>query len=179
VASFFPNTTWVLPTAPMTSVTINMGAMMPAWYDITTLGRERKEDKSSLEGLKKSVEFCRELMTELSRFERDLYVGGFSQGGCVALSSVYDKGAPENVKVKGCIALSTYTMMFEPASSNVDVPLLMTHGTDDSVVRFSWGDDSCKQLRIKNVTFKSFDDLGHSVDERVFEAMQEFLDSKK
>ncbi len=39
----------ICPTAPMQSVTINGGAAMPAWYDITSLD-ERDENREDRHG---------------------------------------------------------------------------------------------------------------------------------
>lgn len=76
--------TWVLPTAPTRPVTINGGARMPAWFDIVSL-RERTLDKSGLAGFDESQAYLCGLLRTLQATQRPLLVGGFSQGGAVAI----------------------------------------------------------------------------------------------
>lgn len=76
-------------------------------------------------------------------------IGGFSQGGAIALLSGLTKSPP----VGGIMALSTWLplraklvapLLPEHASS---LPVFMAHGTADPIVKYSYGERSAKFLR--------------------------------
>ena len=97
----------VCPTAPSIPVSINMGMVMPAWYDIRDLTSDSiRED---LEGVSDSTKLLRSLISMEARELKDygtsrVLIGGFSQGGAIALNTLLTG----NDKLAGCIALSTY-----------------------------------------------------------------------
>ena len=79
-----PNVQFVLPAAPMRQVTLNMGAEMPAWYDLPTF-QELSKYASRLDvdatGIEQAVQMFSEHVIDP---ERTVFAG-FSQGAAVAL----------------------------------------------------------------------------------------------
>ncbi|MFA5257903.1 MAG: hypothetical protein WC360_07125, partial [Opitutales bacterium] len=96
---------WILPHAPSIPVTINGGMSMPAWYDITDLGRPDGVDWGSVA---RTREFVRDMLRleHVRAPEIPLILGGFSQGAAIALHTAFDAPVP----LKGVIALSGYLM---------------------------------------------------------------------
>ena len=101
----------VCPSAPSMPVTINGGAVMPAWYDINELSANSRED---LEGVEKSTKVLESLIdiearelgtiTDGTAGKSRIIIGGFSQGGVIALNAILRA----KDKLAGCVALSTY-----------------------------------------------------------------------
>eukprot|EP00297_Palpitomonas_bilix_P011352 CAMPEP_0113918500 /NCGR_PEP_ID=MMETSP0780_2-20120614/33392_1 /TAXON_ID=652834 /ORGANISM="Palpitomonas bilix" /LENGTH=261 /DNA_ID=CAMNT_0000918327 /DNA_START=179 /DNA_END=967 /DNA_ORIENTATION=+ /assembly_acc=CAM_ASM_000599 len=118
----FPMMRAVLPHAPVRPVTLNMGMMMPAWFDLPELPTADGVGSSSVASsmLKMKLDGIELSITELEDIvkaeaealpkkgdgeERALFVLGFSQGGAVALSALLRQGAQQWA---GCMALSTW-----------------------------------------------------------------------
>jgi phospholipase/carboxylesterase len=138
---------FLFPHAPDMPVTINGGYVMPAWYDVLDADFRSRAD---LDGVRQSSEQLKGLIAR----ERDrgiaasrIVLGGFSQGGAVALYT----GVRHGERLGGIAALSAYlvdeaTLDDEATSANRATPIFMAHGTEDEVVRFEWGDASRKRL---------------------------------
>ncbi|MEZ5989829.1 MAG: alpha/beta hydrolase-fold protein [Planctomycetota bacterium] len=130
---------FVFPHAPAIPVTLNMGMVMPAWYDIVELDLRREAD---LDGVRRSAARIGDLLArEVARGSRPdrIVLAGFSQGGAVALYMALRW--PE--RLAGCLALSTYRVGGEPdaaeAVANADLPVLQMHGTLDPMVAVERG----------------------------------------
>ena len=134
---------WVFPNAPVRPVTINGGARMRAWYDIAGLDRRVPQDEA---GIRASAEAVRALLAR----EHDrgiasdrIVLAGFSQGGAIALFA----GLREPARLAGVLALSTYLPLAdrldaEAHPANAAVPILMAHGTHDSMVPLALAEGS-------------------------------------
>src|SRR5262245_44123715 len=95
---------FVFPHAPTIPVTLNLGVVMRAWYDINALDERARIDRP---GLQRSVDRIRALVDR----ERErgipmnrILLAGFSQGGSVALRVALSAAEPP----AGVLALSTY-----------------------------------------------------------------------
>jgi len=131
---------FIFPHARPRPVTINNGFVMRAWYDITGLGPDRKEDG---EGIRESAgvvnNFIEQQNTRGVATER-IVIAGFSQGGAIALQAALRY--PQ--RLGGVMALSTYlplgdTVAAEGTPANKDVPILMCHGLRDPMVPATLG----------------------------------------
>jgi len=147
-----PAVRFIFPHAPTQPVTINRGAVMRAWYDVTGDGRQ---DAAGIRASQARVE-------ALIAHERARGVGaeaivlaGFSQGGAIALQA----GLRHPERLAGILALSTYlplpdTLAQEASTANRDIPIFMAHGTQDPVIPLSWAARSRDHLTA----------LGYAVD---------------
>lgn len=94
----------ICPTAPTMPVTLNAGFQMPSWFDLKTLDISGPEDA---EGIRKASQNLHTLInSEISagiESER-IIVGGFSQGGALALYSALTFPKP----LGGVISLSCW-----------------------------------------------------------------------
>lgn len=138
-----PAIRFVFPHAPVIRVRVNGGVPMRAWYDIASPEIGRNPD---LEGMRRSVAEVERLVgQEISRgIPRErIVLAGFSQGGVIALLSVFSTG----LRYAGVLALSTY-LPPDPDLPLADspTPLLMVHGTGDPVVPFSLGKSSFDRI---------------------------------
>ena len=130
-----PHVRFVFPHAPLRAVTINGGMVMPAWYDITTLGEDGGEDPDDVRESTAEVEAL--LARERQRgvpAERTV-LAGFSQGAAIALHA----GVRHRETLAGIMVLSGYdvraaTREAEVSPANRKTPMLFCHGTEDPLV---------------------------------------------
>ena len=140
---------FVFPHAPRIPVTINGGMVMPAWYDILNMDfDQRRVDE---DGVRASAARLEDLVAR----ERDrgipaarTVLAGFSQGGAIALHA----GLRHPERLAGVLALSTYLAVDgdaedERAASNLDVPILQCHGSQDPMVPMTKGEAARDRLR--------------------------------
>ena len=135
---------FIFPHAPVRAVTINGGARMRAWYDVTPDG---EQDADGIRASQAHVEAL--IASERSRgiAAGAIVLAGFSQGGAMALQT----GLRHPERLAGILALSTYlplpeTLPQEASATNRDVPIFMSHGTHDPVIPLSWAARSRDRL---------------------------------
>lgn len=135
-----PNTRFILPQAPNRPVTLNMGMLMPSWYDITNLSIPREINHEQLEESAQTVIQLIEAQRNQGIALNRIILAGFSQGGAVVMHTAY-LSYPENIG--GVMALSTYAPTFTTETTLADgklaIPSLHLHGTQDNVVDISLG----------------------------------------
>lgn len=140
---------FVFPHAPQIPVTINGGMVMPAWYDILNMDfDQRRVDE---DGVRASAARLEDLVAR--ERERGIpaartVLAGFSQGGAIALHA----GLRHPERLAGVLALSTYLAVDgdaedERAASNLDVPILQCHGSQDPMVPMTKGEAARDRLR--------------------------------
>lgn len=173
---------FILPHAPAQRVTINGGARMPSWYDILSL--EESDEREDQAGLMQSRDTVLKIVDEEMKgsgvpSER-IIVGGFSQGGAVALLT----GLTSPHNLGGVISLSSYMPIRKHflntlSANSTQTPVFMGHGTVDGVVSFQWGKKSAEALKAAGckVTFKSYQNLDHSCNDFEIEDVREFIES--
>jgi phospholipase/carboxylesterase len=135
---------FVFPHAPLQPVTINGGAVMRAWYDVTGDGRQ---DAAGVHSSQPRVEalIARERARGIAA--ASIVLAGFSQGGAMALQV----GLRHPKRLAGILALSAYlplpdTVANEAQAANRDVPIFMAHGIQDPVIPLSWAVRSREHL---------------------------------
>jgi len=124
---------FVFPHAPAIPVSINNGYMMPAWYDIFSFDVDRDLDDGQLLESARKVQDLVDREIERGIDSRRIILAGFSQGGAVA----YHAGLSYAEPLGGILALSTYfatANLIKISPNNLKVPILICHGTHDSVV---------------------------------------------
>lgn len=163
----------LLPTAPTQGVTINGGMAMPSWYDIYGLDRNSEVDR---EGLAVAVERIRAMV---DAEKCPVVLGGFSQGGAVALTTALRCDMPNLI---GVVAASSYLPLAndyqrQDQTPNSRVPFLVCHGDADQVVNFEFGKASAEKISSIGLQceFKPFPGLVHSARPDELEAIQKFV----
>jgi phospholipase/carboxylesterase len=138
---------FVFPHAPRIPVAVNMGMVMPAWYDVR--GPDLRQGQDEV-GIRKSAEQVRALVErEIERGvpSRNIVIAGFSQGGAMAVFTALRYEKP----LAGVIALSTYLVLAETldaeiSSANRGLAVFQAHGTEDPLVLFKRGEELHKRL---------------------------------
>ena len=139
----WPPLRFVFPHAPVRPITINGGAPMRAWYDISGLEIAQRQDEA---GIRASIGQLDELIErEIARGvpAQNIFLAGFSQGGAIVLAG----GIRHAQRLGGIIALSTYLPMAEKtdaeaSAANRDVPIFMAHGMLDPTISHALGEMS-------------------------------------
>ena len=139
-----PAVRFVFPHAPVQPVTINGGARMRAWYDVTHDGRQ---DAAGVRASQARVEALVARERARGVAARAIVLAGFSQGGAIALHT----GLRHAERLAGILALSTYlplpdALEKEASTVNRDLPIFMAHGTQDPVIPLSWAGRSRDSL---------------------------------
>jgi phospholipase/carboxylesterase len=136
-----PDLRVTLPHAPRRPVTINMGMVMPAWYDIRTMERvPNRESEEDIETSAGQIEAALNHELERGVPPDRLVLAGFSQGAAMALHV----GLRFPQQLAGIISLSGYVVLEEQAATgsseaNRSTPIFMGHGTQDPVVPLDAG----------------------------------------
>lgn len=171
----------ICPTAPNLPVTINGGAAMPAWYDIVSLD-EKDGAREDMEGVDWAVDYLHSLVdgeTQQGLPLDRVMVGGFSQGGAVALAATLKH--PGNLA--GCVALSCYLPGGETSleqlglSAPVESPVFQAHGDSDQVVSYHRGQLTAELLArlVKDHQLKTYRGMGHEATQEELDDIKEFL----
>eukprot|EP00762_Andalucia_godoyi_P004373 ANDGO_08151.mRNA.1 Acyl-protein thioesterase 1 len=151
---------------------------MPAWYDILGLTVDAKEDET---GLRESRDAVHALVNEEKKLipTSRIFIGGFSQGGAIALYSALTS----KDELGGCIALSSYLPRIAQTERKTDgafLKVFMGHGDADSVVQYRWGLQSKEALqRMQNVQvdFRTYRGMDHSACQEEIDDIRKFLDN--
>lgn len=140
---------FLFPHAPHQAVTINQGAIMPAWYDIRSFDLEAQQDEP---GIRRSEKALRAFMEQVCEQEKlsfsKLLLIGFSQGGALALHTALRYEKP----LAGVGALSTYlplqgTLEKDQTKANQTIPIFWGHGLLDPMVPYGVGKKSADYLK--------------------------------
>lgn len=172
-------TKFILPTADSRPITLNGGYEMPGWSDINGLGAEFPEDSEGFEASANRVLAILEAERIKGKESARMIVGGFSQGGAVALHVCLRSTEP----LAGCVGCSAWVPMNKlyPAalgSAAKNIPVAQFHGTRDEIVRFTWGQDSHKLMKEglgMTATFQAIPGMAHSACQEELESIGEFM----
>ena len=148
-----PGVRFLFPHAPVRPITVNGGAAMRAWYDISSVDFEEREQDS--EGIRDSAAAIVDLIEhEIGRGvpASRITLAGFSQGGAIALYT----GLTTTHRLGGILALSCYLPLQSDVLSGIDeshqgVPVFMAHGLSDEVVQLRYGEQSRAVLEASGV----------------------------
>jgi len=164
----FSHIKFILPCAPVQSVTLNGGMKMTAWHDIQSLTKLLDNNfKGKQESLKMiNAIIDNEINNQHIPSERIL-LAGFSQGGAM---SIY-VGLQYSKKLAGIISLSGYVCDFKMKElihkENLTTPVFLFHAKNDNIVQRQFGEKSSDYLKEAgcNVTWKTFDIDYHGCSE--------------
>ncbi|KAF2879616.1 hypothetical protein ILUMI_26555 [Ignelater luminosus] len=168
----------ICPTAPTMPVTLNAGFRMPSWFDLKTLDASGPEDEDGIKQAAKTIHAMIDSEVKAGIPPGKILLGGFSQGGALALYSALCY--PE--RLAGVIALSCWLPLRKsfPAAqkSPDDIPVLQCHGDCDPVVPYKWGQMTASLLKtlLKSPEFKSYRGMMHTSSDDELKDVKEFVD---
>ena len=176
------NVKYVFPPAPTIPITINGGAEMPGWFDVLDwpIGLSARDDKDG------SLASVGQIWEEITRLETDgisrnrIVVGGFSQGGAIALLTAY-RNSDDQPPLAGCASLSGWLTLRDELhiSENAkQTPLFWGHGKFDDKVLFEQQGHGVKILQNEGVSIQADSyPVGHSSHPDEIDAFATFLDN--
>ncbi|KAL3783297.1 hypothetical protein HJC23_007966 [Cyclotella cryptica] len=177
--------TYVFPPAQMVDITVNGGEKMPGWFDVYDwpIGISAKDDPK---GLAMSVKRVEQIVVQLKEEEgidpSRMILGGFGQGGAVALMAAYNRRKKDATPFAGCCVLSGWLPMkdyLDVSEATADsTPLFWAHGQFDEKILFEQQILGVKKLKGVgvDVTAVSYN-VGHeSANFEEIEAMADFID---
>ncbi|KAJ3694191.1 hypothetical protein LUZ60_009671 [Juncus effusus] len=189
-----PNIKWICPTAPTRPVAIFGGFPCTAWFDVGDLSEEGPDD---VEGLDSSASHVANLLsTEPTDIK--VGVGGFSMGAATALYSAtcfaqgkYGNGNNYPLNLSAAVGLSGWLPCAKSLKNRLEsspeapakassLPLLLCHGKADDVVLYKHGEKSVDVLKshgFTNLTFKTYNRMGHYTIPEEMEEVSKFLSS--
>ena len=185
------NLVYSFPAAPMIDITIKGGATMPGWFDLYDwpIAIGSKDDK---EGLLRSIQQIEDEIEKIETNEgvpRDrIVVGGFSQGGVVALLTAYYNNKNKSKEpLAGCAALSAWLTLCDGENGmssflkeNVKkTPLFWGHGTYDDKVLFEqqmFGVTKLAEIDEDNNIQTADYPMGHSSHPKEIQDLAKFID---
>jgi phospholipase/carboxylesterase len=133
-----PGIRFIFPHAKTMPVTINNGYVMRAWYDISGLEADRREDENGLRASQKEIEALIEREKARGIPASRILLAGFSQGCAMAIQT----GLRHPETLAGLLCLSGYVplsanLATERTDASKAMPVFMAHGRYDNVVPFN------------------------------------------
>jgi phospholipase/carboxylesterase len=156
----------VLPTAPIQKVTWLGGQMASAWFDLPVGRFDKNQDETGLNQAKTYIHSLIDELVQIGVNPKNIVLGGFSQGGALALLSALTYPA----ELGGAVCLSGYLPMADKLGEFLQrsgkLPILMAHGTNDEPIDISLAKNAVSILQNDgfDVAFKSYP-IGHTIDE--------------
>ncbi|XP_023226757.1 acyl-protein thioesterase 1-like [Centruroides sculpturatus] len=155
---------YVFPTAPTIPVTINAGFSMPAWFDLKSISLQGPEDEEGIRSATEKIHQMIEYEESKGIPSNRIIIGGFSQGGALALYSAlrYKK------TLAGIIAFSCWlplhTNFPQDALGNMNTPMIQCHGDSDPIVPFEFGQLTSEYIKkfMSNTKFKIYPSMMHT-----------------
>ncbi|CAG9771131.1 unnamed protein product [Ceutorhynchus assimilis] len=167
----------ICPTAKTIPVTLNAGFRMPSWFDLKTLDESGPEDEEGIKTAASEIQLLIEEEVRAGIPANRIVLGGFSQGGALALFTALTY--PQ--KLGGIVALSCWLPLRKsfPAAKKCpnDIPILQCHGDCDPVVPYKWGQMTASALKtiLTHTEFKSYSGLTHSSSEAEMQDVKVFV----
>ncbi|GAP90238.2 putative acyl-protein thioesterase 1 [Rosellinia necatrix] len=178
---------WVLPHAPRLPITAAGGMPMPGWFDIASLNGGIDDIRSNQDepGLLRTRDYVNSLIQaeiDAGIPSNRIILGGFSQGGAMALLS----GLTAKVKLGGIVGLSCwlpldtkFPSLVQASDLNHETPIYMAHGSIDPVVPTAFGQMSYEALKKQNFAakMKLFTGMPHSACQEELDEVEAFIHS--
>ena len=142
------NMTYSFPAAPIISISINSDMRMPGWFDIYSwpIAIGDTDDKPGILAAVREVEKHVVALRQSGIPTNRIVIGGFSQGGAIALQAAYNDAVKANkdTQYAACVCLSGWLTRVEDFSnpglsdSSKRIPLFWAHGNFDDKVVFGF-----------------------------------------
>ncbi|RWS23181.1 acyl-protein thioesterase 1-like protein, partial [Leptotrombidium deliense] len=152
---------------PVIPVTLADGYSMNAWFDLLTpYGETGDEDVSGIHSMSENIhKLIENEITEHSIPASRIIVGGYSQGGGLALYSALNYRTP----IAGIIAISCWLPLRNEFPVVIkeemkSIPVFQCHGEADPVIACDWSLMTTNVLKtaMSNYCVKTYPGLGHS-----------------
>mmetsp|Transcript_3286 Transcript_3286/g.9578 ORF Transcript_3286/g.9578 Transcript_3286/m.9578 type:complete len:215 (-) Transcript_3286:156-800(-) len=140
---------YAFPDAPESPVTCNGGYVMTSWMDLETIpiGNGLPDDAKGLADSTQIIHALIDAEVAKGTASEDIVLGGFSQGGAMALLAGYSYAK----RLAGVACLSGWPSLRAQLTervgggANAGTPLFIGHGTQDGVVLPECGKDAAER----------------------------------
>jgi phospholipase/carboxylesterase len=149
--------------APVRPVTLNNHMSMPAWYDLTGLTLQDRDDQVGILQSERALDEIIALQIDQGFQPQKIYLAGFSQGGAMALFV----GLRSQRPLGGIVALSAYLPLRRECSGgqHLTLPIFMATGLADPIVIPAWTKlsyDFVRSQRFSDTICKDYP-MGHTI----------------
>ena len=171
---------FIFPHAPERSVSINNGFVMRAWYDILDPQIRNVEDEEGIRYSQAAIGVLIEQEIQRGILPQNIILAGFSQGGVMALHT----GLRYKKQIGGIVALSCYLSFPDRLEAeinhvNQNVPILMVHGSEDTMIPVSRARESMGKLLQSGCTVEWHEyEMEHSVCGKEILDISEWLNQR-
>lgn len=177
----FADVRFILPNAPVISITAFGNQAAPSWFNIYKMGDPTA--KQDVEGFLGSVQKLRFLIDSEIKAgipAENIVLGGFSQGAALTIGSA----ATFDVKLGGFVSLSGFCSIQEAikpliSKANNGTPMFQGHGTADPVIKYENGKKSNEFLKtsvgMKKIDFHTYNGMAHSTSPEEVADIIQFL----
>ncbi|OMJ86278.1 hypothetical protein SteCoe_12266 [Stentor coeruleus] len=157
----------VLLTAPSRPVTLNYGMKMNSWYDIISIDK-REMNPEVIE----SADRVSSEIQDQRKSTKEIYLGGFSQGGALSL---YTGLVHIDIPLHAIIGVSCYAMNYTIKKSLANTPIMLYHGKNDGMVPFNMAKESFINVLV-DVKYKLYseDGLDHGISMGTLNSISEW-----
>uniref|UniRef100_A0A2P2HZW1 palmitoyl-protein hydrolase n=1 Tax=Hirondellea gigas TaxID=1518452 RepID=A0A2P2HZW1_9CRUS len=172
-----PHIKVICPTAPVMPVTLNAGFKMPSWFDLTSLEVDAPEDAPGIKAARDKIHELIDAEVRSGIPANRIVLGGFSQGGGLALYSAFT----HKESLAGVVALSCWLPLRsefpQAALGNTATPILQCHGDCDPVVPFKFGQLTSSLIKkfAGNLEFKTYKGMMHSSCDEEMANVKDFV----
>lgn len=169
----FPWVKWLLPESEIGELTMLPQKRLKRWFD---LHRQPIIDGEEHAGMQEAIDRIHSLLqaaVDRGFPPERIVLCGFSQGGALALQA----GLSFPHTLAGICSVAGWLSSGMPAAERWEMPILMCHGFDDSMVPIEVARSSCKALAAlgyKKVNLITFNGLRHQLSTLQFEDIMDF-----
>jgi len=170
----------ICPTASTMPVTLNGGFRMPSWFDLLSLNENSTEDEPGIKAARDKIHQLIDNEVSAGIQASRVVVGGFSQGGALALYSAFTR----KESLGGVVALSCWLPLRQQfpgaALGNTGTPILQCHGDCDPLVPFKFGQATAVLVKKFNpaLDFKTYSGVMHSTSDEEMNDVGKFIASR-
>jgi phospholipase/carboxylesterase len=182
-ASHFPRLRFVVPRAPLIPISAFNEEEMRCWFDLldAKFHRGMEEDFSGLEEMKERVHELLAHEASLIGDEKKVFLGGFGQGGAMALYA----GIQYNKQLGGIIGLSSYLPISSILSTRLSQAnklsdILTIHGSLDDAIPLDFAISSYSSISsfLRSFEHRKIFDLAHEFRQKEFVMIQNWIQAK-
>ena len=176
---------YFFPQAPVTAITLNGGELVPAWFDLYDYpvdATTRDDVMGQLNAVCMLEDTVKKVELERGIPASKIVVGGFAQGGAVAMLASYFRSQRKQQPFAGCVCLSGWlpNSWSFPVNKYVAemTPLLWAHGAYDGKVLHHASTLGINRLLKEgvDVTAKTYPCAHESYNLEEIKDMAEFID---
>lgn len=168
----------ICPTAKIMPVTLNAGFRMNSWFDLRSLDISGPEDEAGIREATKLVHGLIQTEVQAGIPAKRIVLGGFSQGGALALFA----GMTLAERLGGIVGFSCWLPLHKsfPAArvTPADTPVFQCHGDCDPVVPYKMGQLSASVMKsfMTDFTFSTYPGMSHSSSPDELDDLKTFIE---